>query len=425
MKCKFCGSEIAFGAKFCEECGTSLENVVDDTANAMMDIPSVSSQPQTNDYGMMDISSPNAAYSNNISLEKKQPSQPVQQNPYGQSQYNQQNAYGQNQYGQQNAYGQNQYGQQNAYGQSQYGQQNAYGQNQYGQQNAYGQSQYGQQNAYGQNQYGQQNAYGQNQYNQQNAYGQSQYGQQNAYGQSQYNQQNAYGQNQYGQQNAYGQNQYGQQNAYNQNQYNNNNNYGGRVSPRDIDPYRSSSIGYYASEGFNQTEASPRYVGMKNAVKLFFKNYVNFSGRSTRSEYWYVILAWILFAFIGPFTVGFLTKATESIFLAGLFSIVFIIICFGCIIPMWSLTVRRLHDIGKSGHWLWISIITGVISSSAYSALQYEIITHPEDASSTSVLAGLFSLLSILVSIYFIVLFCRRSDGPNKWGPAPNPAYKS
>ena len=70
MKCKFCGSEIAFGAKFCEECGTSLENVVDDTANAMMDIPSVSSQPQTNDYGMMDISSPNAAYSNNISLEK-------------------------------------------------------------------------------------------------------------------------------------------------------------------------------------------------------------------------------------------------------------------------------------------------------------------------------------------------------------------
>ncbi|MCQ2458895.1 MAG: DUF805 domain-containing protein [Ruminococcus sp.] len=392
MKCKFCGSEVAFGAKFCEECGTSLENVVDDTANAIMDIPSVSSQPQTNDYGMMDISSPNAAYSNNISLEKKQPSQPVQQNPYGQSQYNQQNAYGQNQYGQQNAYGQNQYGQQNAYGQSQYGQQNAYGQSQYGQQNAYNQNQYGQQNAYGQNQYGQQNAYGQSQY---------------------------------GQQNAYGQNQYGQQNAYNQNQYNNNNNYGGRVSPRDIDPYRSSSIGYYASEGFNQTEASPRYVGMKNAVKLFFKNYVNFSGRSTRSEYWYVILAWILFAFIGPFTVGFLTKSTESIFLAGLFSIVFIIICFGCIIPMWSLTVRRLHDIGKSGHWLWISVITSAVASGATSYAQRASILNPYNSSGATGMAMILNLILIGVSIYFIVLFGKRSDGPNKWGPAPNPAYKS
>lgn len=348
MKCKFCGSEVAFGAKFCEECGTSLENVVDDTANAMMDIPSVSSQPQTNDYGMMDISSPNAAYSNNISLEKKQPSQPVQQNPYGQSQYNQQNAYGQSQYGQQNAYGQNQYGQQNAYGQ-----------------------------------------------------------------------------NQYGQQNAYGQSQYGQQNAYNQNQYNNNNNYGGRVSPRDIDPYRSSSIGYYASEGFNQTEASPRYVGMKNAVKLFFKNYVNFNGRSTRSEYWYVILAWILFAFIGPFTVGFLTKSTESIFLVGLFSIVFIIICFGCIIPMWSLTVRRLHDIGKSGHWLWISVITSAVASGATSYAQRAKLLNPYNSSGATGMAMILNLILIGVSIYFIVLFGKRSDGPNKWGPAPNPAYKS
>ena len=31
---------------------------------------------------------------------------------------------------------------------------------------------------------------------------------------------------------------------------------------------------------------SPKYVGFGEAVKLFFTNYVNFGGRSTRSEYW-------------------------------------------------------------------------------------------------------------------------------------------
>ena len=33
-----------------------------------------------------------------------------------------------------------------------------------------------------------------------------------------------------------------------------------------------------------------RKIGFGEAVKLFFKNYVNFSGRATRSEYWWVYL---------------------------------------------------------------------------------------------------------------------------------------
>lgn len=45
-----------------------------------------------------------------------------------------------------------------------------------------------------------------------------------------------------------------------------------------------------SSAEFNQTMDNPRYCNMTEAVKLFFKNYANFSGRSTRSEYWFANL---------------------------------------------------------------------------------------------------------------------------------------
>ena len=35
---------------------------------------------------------------------------------------------------------------------------------------------------------------------------------------------------------------------------------------------------------------SPVYTNFGGAIRLFFKNYFNFSGRSTRSEYWYAYL---------------------------------------------------------------------------------------------------------------------------------------
>ncbi|MCQ2468254.1 MAG: DUF805 domain-containing protein [Ruminococcus sp.] len=92
---------------------------------------------------------------------------------------------------------------------------------------------------------------------------------------------------------------------------------------------------------------SPSYVNMIDAVKLFIQNYTNFNGRSTRSEYWFTYLAFLIVGFVLGLLSSFL-----SIFkiLTGLLSL-------AILIPSLALSIRRLHDIGKSGWYLLMSLI--------------------------------------------------------------------
>ena len=91
---------------------------------------------------------------------------------------------------------------------------------------------------------------------------------------------------------------------------------------------------------------SPKYVGFGEAVKLFFTNYVNFGGRSTRSEYWWVFLFNILVSLaLYPITV-----ATGLSFLSALWSL-------GTLLPGIGLSIRRLHDAGHSGWWILINLV--------------------------------------------------------------------
>lgn len=91
---------------------------------------------------------------------------------------------------------------------------------------------------------------------------------------------------------------------------------------------------------------SPKYVGFGEAVKLFFTNYVNFGGRSTRSEYWWVVLFNILVSLVlYPITV-----TTGLTFLSALWSL-------GTLLPGIGLSIRRLHDAGHSGWWILINLV--------------------------------------------------------------------
>lgn len=110
-------------------------------------------------------------------------------------------------------------------------------------------------------------------------------------------------------------------------------------------------------------------VGFLDAIKLFFTNYVNFSGRSRRSEYWYATLFNIIVSTL-------LTSMLPDI--AGLWSL-------AILIPGIALCVRRLHDIGKSGWWY------------------------------------LLVCIPLVGQIIMIVWFCQDSDPDNQWGP--NPKY--
>ena len=86
-------------------------------------------------------------------------------------------------------------------------------------------------------------------------------------------------------------------------------------------------------------------MSFTEAIKSGFSNYFTFSGRASRSEYWY----WCLF--------GFLISILESII--GVPAIVSNITLLVLLIPGLAVFWRRMHDLDKSGAWFFIAF-TGV-----------------------------------------------------------------
>lgn len=85
-------------------------------------------------------------------------------------------------------------------------------------------------------------------------------------------------------------------------------------------------------------------VTFLDAIKRFYANYTNFNGCATRAEYWYVVL----FMFIVEVVLACFGKVGQG--LTGLF-------CLANLIPGIAISIRRMHDIGKSGWWILISLI--------------------------------------------------------------------
>lgn len=82
------------------------------------------------------------------------------------------------------------------------------------------------------------------------------------------------------------------------------------------------------------------------------KNPLNFTGRARRKEYWMFTLFVLLFSMvlgIADLLSGLMF--TESV---GLLSTVFSI---AMILPGLAVTIRRLHDTGRSGWWILIALV--------------------------------------------------------------------
>ena len=99
---------------------------------------------------------------------------------------------------------------------------------------------------------------------------------------------------------------------------------------------------------------------MIEAYKKFWEGYVDFEGRSTRSDYWFVYLVNVLITFayfLLQAVFGGLAAATDSSFLAVI-SLILLLIFFAygiaACLPGIALTVRRLRDAGYN--WLYIFI---------------------------------------------------------------------
>jgi uncharacterized membrane protein YhaH (DUF805 family) len=95
--------------------------------------------------------------------------------------------------------------------------------------------------------------------------------------------------------------------------------------------------------------------------KVVLKNYANFSGRARRAEYWYFTLA--NFLLIIPFYIlAFIGAFSDISILTYLCGPIYMLVALGSIIPGLAVTVRRLHDLNKSG-WNYFIILIPLIGS--------------------------------------------------------------
>lgn len=136
----------------------------------------------------------------------------------------------------------------------------------------------------------------------------------------------------------------------------------------------------------NQTAApaAAGKVGFSRAVALYFTHFFDFKTRSSRSEFWWVFLFNLLLPFAVGIAASLLAAITGSMAVASIMGKITGIWMLISGIPTLALTVRRLHDVGKSGWWL------------------------------------LMGLIPLVGGIIVLVQVCRRSDGSNQWGTTYN-----
>lgn len=77
------------------------------------------------------------------------------------------------------------------------------------------------------------------------------------------------------------------------------------------------------------------------------KRYAVFTGRACRSEYWLFVLINVIVAIVLGVIEGMLGSPG---IVSGLYSL-------AVLVPSLAVTVRRLHDTGRSGWWILIGLV--------------------------------------------------------------------
>ena len=132
-------------------------------------------------------------------------------------------------------------------------------------------------------------------------------------------------------------------------------------------------------------------MNFKNAIKTCLKDkYANFKGRASRSEFWFFYLFLVI---------GYATTISTIFISIKLFIGIISIFVLAMIIPNLAVTVRRLHDINKSG---WFILLP----------LPFDIMQRVLEESSAG-LSLVFLVISLGLYIYLLVLYCTDGDKKN------------
>ena len=151
------------------------------------------------------------------------------------------------------------------------------------------------------------------------------------------------------------------------------------------------------------------------AIKSVFSKYATFSGRARRSEYWFFFIFNLLVSFLLLIIDRLLIKVgcPFPIIYKGVSIGLVTIWALAVLIPSIAVTVRRLHDTGKSG-WLYLPMfLLNIFSILADVRLL-------DTSTVIGIITLVLAIIYIVYSIIMLVWLCRDSDSDaNRWGWNP------
>ena len=127
---------------------------------------------------------------------------------------------------------------------------------------------------------------------------------------------------------------------------------------------------------------------MKWYLKVL-RQYADFSSRARRTEYWMFTLFNLIFGCVAigidnVLRMTFHVSSADGATVPFFYGYVYVLYILAMLVPGLAVTVRRLHDVGKSG-WMF-----------------------------------LIALIPLVGAIWLLILMCTDSQpGPNKWGENP------
>jgi uncharacterized membrane protein YhaH (DUF805 family) len=179
-------------------------------------------------------------------------------------------------------------------------------------------------------------------------------------------------------------------------------------------------------------------MGMFAAVGSVYANMFNFSGRARRAEYWWYFLFILIMSFIlqgavvywllshPEYSVAFRSEAAMQTVLKQYEDQVlrwsgysFLGTLFLYWIPQLAVTVRRLHDTGRSGWWMFKPFILGILGAVVLGFVSGLMGTGGTPSPALMLMA---MTVPFAASIWYLVVLCLPGTrGNNRFGPDPIP----
>lgn len=117
---------------------------------------------------------------------------------------------------------------------------------------------------------------------------------------------------------------------------------------------------------------------LSNFREVVSGKYAQFTGRASRGEFWKYVLVVFIINLIFTLLQNLLGALSIAYYIImGLNAIIML----GLLLPSLAVSVRRMHDIGKGGGWIFINLVP------------------------------------LIGSIWFLVLTIKEGEGDNRFGP--------